>query len=251
MNFFRYNIKLEEDFDRLKALQWMHFSIVMISILSEMFNGVIGFLGGLVEIAFLSFLYLFLMKTAKELYYSFWSFAFLLACYLFIGLFKGAFIQDGVLFFFLYLLASIFFGIQIYILSSPIYFPKVSWWVYDFRYRDDLKIHIKLNLKNSEIEKAPGRLTDLRREAGCVILFKDLKVGEVFSIAPMEQLDLFRFTAEVMSKREYCVGRGITYGVKFHLNTVEEKEDFKNFAYLWKVDRVTKKRKNYTREIPV
>ena len=251
LRFFRYNIKLEEDFDRLKALQWMHFSIVMISIFSEIFNGVTGILGGAVEIILLSALYIFLFKTAKELYYSFWSFAFVLFCYLSIGLFEGIFIYDGALFFFLYSLAFIFFGFQLYILSSPIYFPKVSWWVYDFRYRDDLKIYAEVKTENGENDSLPARLTDLRREAGCVTLFKDLEVGKVLSIAPMDELDLFRFTVEIMSKREYCIGRGITYGVKFYLEEESEKEDFKNFAYLWKVDRIVKKRKNYTKEVRV
>jgi ribosomal protein S1 len=64
-----------------------------------------------------------------------------------------------------------------YFLSSPIYYPRVSWWEYDFRYRDDLKIEVK-----SFEDVIDARLTDLRRQAGCVAIFEELKIGQEIKV---------------------------------------------------------------------
>jgi len=243
------SINIQEDQDRIRAIHWGHFYIVFCALLAELYHGLITPLGGMIEVILLVFLYRFYFKTVKELYYTFWSFSFFLGLYLIKGMLNGLFIYDNSLFFYLYLLALTLFATEVYILSSPIYFPMVSWWEYDFRYRDELKVQAKYFMPQDGEQEIEGRLTDLRREAGCLVLLEELDVGEVVTILYKNIAIEHEFTAKIMSHRESLVGRGHTYGVKFYFKNEDAHEEFKNFVYLWKVDRKMRKQKRYSHEI--
>lgn len=120
-------------------------------------------------------------------------------------------------------------------LSSPIYFPLIRWWEYDFRYRNDIKANVQYNESSFE-----GRLTDLRRGAGCVVLFENLNVGEYFEITVISNKKELALKAEIMSKREYSIARGYTYGVKFHFARDGEKNNFAKLCHLWNQERTSK-----------
>lgn len=243
------NIKIKEDLDRLRVIHWGHFYIVFCALLAEIYHGLVSPLGGAIEVLLMAALYRFYFKTVKELYYSFWSFSFFLGVYLVIGLFNGIFIYPTSLFIYLYFLALIFFISEIYILSSPIYFPMVSWWEYDFRYRDELKVDASYFEAHNGEYTVEGRLTDLRREAGCVVLLKDIDIGEILTIKYKNIAVSYTFTVKIVSKREPLAGRGFTYGVKFYFKDDDAKEEFQNFVYLWKVDNKMRKRKKYSQEV--
>ncbi len=240
------NLNIKEDLDRLRVIHWAHFYIVFCALWAEIYHGFLSFFSGSLEVILLAIFYRFYFKMVKELYYSFWSFSFVLGTYLLVGFFKGIFVYHSALFIYLYLLAIIFFGSEVYILSSPIYFPIVSWWEYDFRYRDELKI--KVNISGSS-EEHEGRLTDLRRQAGCVVLLKDIDVGESLALIYENIAVSYQFKAKIMSKREPLVGRGYHYGVKFEFVDDDAKEIFNNFVYLWKVDKKMRKQKRYSHEV--
>lgn len=249
MKFSLANIKIKQELDRLKVIHWGHFYIVFCALLAEIYHGVVSPLTGVIEVVMVATLYRFYFKTVKELYYSFWSFSFFLGVYLVIGLFKGMFVYDQAVFFYLYLLAIVFFVMELYILSSPIYFPMVSWWEYDFRYRDELKIDATYFVGADGEKKVEGRLTDLRREAGCVVLLADINVGELLTLKYQNIAISNEFTVKIMSKREPLPGRGFTYGVKFYFKDDDAKEEFTNFVYLWKVDKKMRKSKKYSQEV--
>jgi hypothetical protein len=166
-------------------------------------------------------------------------------------MFKGIWVYPSPIFFYLYALAFIFFSIEIYILFSPIYYPVISWWEYDFRYRDELKVKTKYFVGKEGEQSVEGRLTDLRREAGCLVLLNKLSIGEVISVEYENIAIKHSFTAKIISRREPLVGRGFVYGVKFYFKDDEAKEDFENFVYLWKVDNKMRKRKKYLQEADV
>jgi len=245
------SLNIKEDLDRLKIIHWAHFYIVFCALLAEIYHGILSVGSGIIELSLLTLLYRFYFKTAKELYYSFWTFSVFLGIYLLIGIVKGIWFYPSPIFFYLYLLAIIFLSIEVYILFSPIYYPIISWWEYDFRYRDELKIITKYFVGKEGEKSAEGRLTDLRRHAGCVVLLKKLPIGEVITIEYENIAVKYSFTAKVISCREPLVGRGFVYGVKFYFKDEMAQEEFDNFVYLWKVDNKMRKRKKYLQEADV
>ena len=60
--------------------------------------------------------------------------------YLLVGFFQGIFTFQTSIISYNYLLGMLFLFMGMYTLSSPIYYPMVKWWIYDFRYRNDVKI---------------------------------------------------------------------------------------------------------------
>jgi hypothetical protein len=124
-----------------------------------------------------------------------------------------------------------------YILSSPIYYPRVSWWEYDFRYRDDLRIKVKSG--ESEYE---ARLTDLRRYAGCVGLFEELKLGdEIIVNAKIDDVTMI-LRGQVMSKRRYLIGRPVIYGVMFKFDSRVNKKRYIQLVQMWKKEKNNKRK---------
>ncbi len=229
--------KLKHDVDRIKMLHWSHFSFIILAILVRVQHD-LSIVGSIFLIICFTLIYRLYYKTVKNIYYTFWSFSIFIGLYFSIGLIENAiYFQLGSLRY-AYTLGLMLLGIECYILSSPIYFPRVRWWEYDFRYRNDLKIQAKYKKKTIE-----GRLTDVRRLAGCVVLFESVKVGDTFGVQiEEEEYKPLSLHAEVMSKREYSIGRGYTYGVRFSLDDIKQKQEFIELARNWKNDRLAKAR---------
>ena len=115
---------------------------------------------------------------------------------------------------FCYLFAITFLCLEMYFLFSPIYYPLVRWWEYDFRFRDDFKI--KVFVDEQEME---GRLTDLRWGAGCVVLFRKYEQGVSITVKLDDFPEMDTIKAEIISRRQYSLGRPYTYGVQFALSS--------------------------------
>ena len=139
--------------------------------------------------------------------------------------------------FVLYLLALLLLALESNELWTPIYYSIVSWWEYDFRYRDDDKVKVI-----TDGEKLEARLTDLRKGAGCVVLFKEVKVGDFFHVELSEERV---FKVEVMSKRYYSLGRPLSYGVRFHLTNDDEKAKFRLYTSMWRKRRKIKRKAKF------
>ena len=174
-------------------------------------------------------------KTIKHRYYTYWSFSLFLFIYILFKINEQFFILHHTHIGVLYLISCLILICKMYILSSPIYYPRVSWWEYDFRYRDDLKIFITQNDQDVE-----ARLTDLRRYAGCVALFDELKLGEEITInAKVDDVSV-RLKGQVMSKRRDLIGRPLIYGVKFKFDSRSNKKRYVQMVKLWKIQKNTK-----------
>lgn len=225
------NLKLKEDLGRVEAFHWLHMFFVGVALLVEIVQGQHS-LGVLIQIPLLGGFYYLFHQTKKKLYYSFWTFAGVLALYLIIQLFSQSL---GSLTSWLYLWALVILCLETYILSSPIYYPRISWWEYDFRYRDDVKIKVAVQ----EHKGIEGRLTDVRRGAGCVALFEELDIGTIVEVdIDLEEIDV-ELKGEVMSKRQYSVGRPWRYGVRFILDDQSE-EAYEKFSHFWKKHKHSK-----------
>ena len=115
-----------------------------------------------------------------------------------------------------------------YAMNTPLYYPRVHWWEYDFRYKGDLKVFVPIEGTNVE-----GRLFDLRKEAGCITLFQKIKIGEKKLINLNFSDTDYSFRIEVVTAKNNSIGRGYIHGVKFLLTNEQEKNKFKLLANSW------------------
>lgn len=206
------------------------FFLLHLAIITELINDFA--LLTLIRLLFFFYFKNSFLKTIKQRYYTFWTFSFFLTLYL---VYKMVSVEHLHILL-LYAIAQLFLFIEMYILSSPIYYPRVSWWEYDFRYRDDLPISLKFG---DEIEVA--RLTDLRRLAGCIALFRDVKLGEELTINSRVDDEEVSLKAIVMTRRRELVGRPIIYGVQFRFDNRSNKKRYIRLMKLWKKDKKNKK----------
>jgi hypothetical protein len=176
-------------------------------------------------------------KTIKHRYYTYWTFSLVLFLYLNFKIYEEFFVLHLNHIGTLYVFSTIILILKMYFLSSPIYYPRVSWWEYDFRYRDDLKIEVKSHDKEYE-----ARLTDLRRQAGCVALFEEMKIGEEISIHAQLENESVNLRCTVMSKRRELLGRPIIYGVQFKFQSKTSKKRYQQLEKMWKSEKNTKRK---------
>lgn len=237
------NLKIRQDIDRVHLLQWGHFSILIMAFIVE---GFIDFelirmsMRILVGLIF----YKFFFKTLTDLYYSFWTFSISLGLYLLYNLYEIVSTQSHLQLFYLYLISLIILCVQMYILLSPIYYPRVSWWEYDFRYRDDLKV--KLLVEGVESE---ARLTDLRRNAGCLSSFKKVNVGSTVKIIAHNGIQEYTFLVEVMSRRQYSLGRPASHGAKFIFNDEYPESNYEEFHKFWMKQKMNKNKTRFVKKV--
>lgn len=227
------NLSLKKDYDRTKWLHLTHLALVSFAFCMEWYYGNTGFWGFLISIFLLGGFYRLSYITIRNLYYTFWTFAGILSFYLCVKTFIGFTQSQAPALFYIYGLALIFLIIEMYILSSPLYYPIVNWWEYDFRFRYDLKVELKEGTDEDQ-GWTEVRLTDLRRGAGCVASFDDYKKGQTLQLKCLAEQKTYYFRVEVMSKRQYSVGRPFHYGVSFLLESDYLKDDYQSFLDYWK-----------------
>jgi hypothetical protein len=235
-----YRLKLKSELERILFLQWTHFCFFCVGVLTEIIVKDFSVIS-LFSLVLLFFYFIFSTKTLKNLYYSFWTFIGLLGLYYLFRLVSSDF---GTFAFFCYLSSLVVLLVELYLLYTPIFYPIVSWWEYDFRFRDDLKVKVKL----SSDEVLDGRLTDLRRGSGCIALFQGVEVGEVIEVISIEGIGEVSLRGETMSKRQYSLGRPFNYGVKFFIEELSSSVTYRRVMDNWKSDRKEKKNLRIIRE---
>lgn len=236
------NLKIRQDIDRVNVLQWGHFTILSLAFFVEGFLNVKIFTT-IFSLLGLMVFYKLYFKTLSDLYYSFWTFSFITSVVIIYKLYHIIMTQSDLQLFYLYLIAGIILMIQTYILLSPIYYPRVSWWEYDFRYRDDLKVKFKYQEKKHE-----ARLTDLRRNAGCLSSFEEIVVGDKVEISASNGVREFNFYVEIMSKRRYSIGRPSSHGVRFIFNDDYPESEHDEFHNYWVNEKVFKKKTRFKKQ---
>ena len=227
---------------QIELFYWGYFSFALVALIGEFFEGLSGW-GGIFWLVVMLAFFRFFFHVRKNLQYSFWTLAGILLFYL-VWSFSTV-VGGGHSFFLLlcYLLSMTFLCLDMYFLFSPIYYPLVRWWEYDFRFRDDLKIKVFVNERELD-----GRLTDLRRGAGCVALFERYNRGMLLTIKleDFSATDLLK--AEIISRRQYSLGRPYTYGVRVLLDSPEAKQNYSNLVKYWKSRKRLLKKLKYISE---
>jgi len=224
--------KFKRDFDKIQALGYIQILFICMAIIDEWSKGVLSNSTLIIKLVIFLSIYRLTYKFKAKFNYSYWPLATVLFIYYFFKA-KLPFLFNIEIYHLLYFSLMFILFLEMYLLSSPIYYPRVMWWEYDFRYKDDLKVKIQMN----EL-KADGRLTDLRRNAGCIHLFNDLPIGSYFEFIPEDE-DVF-YKVKIISKRIEIIGRPILYGVKFLLNDADKKNKFNK---LYKHYKNSKKQK--------
>lgn len=180
-------------------------------------------------------------KTIKHRYYTYWTFSGMLFLYILFKIYEQFFIMGHDQIGILYLISIMILIVKMYLLSSPLYYPQISWWEYDFRYRDDLKITVK-----SGENEFSARLTDLRRHAGCVAMFEEIKLGEELILNTALDNDNVLLRCAVMSKRREVIGRPLIYGVQFKFDSKSNKKRYVSLERLWKKLKHSKRKMKFS-----
>ena len=217
---------LRQDLNKIRNLFYGFAGFVVLGFLGELFSGGPGFLGSCFWAVVIAMALRSFRQVLFNFQYTFWTFSLCFLLYIF-SAFVGA---DNAFVFNCYLIAFVLLLILCWTLGSPLFYPRITWWEYDFRFQGELKITAHLPDSGS----VPGRLTDLRRMAGCIVLFEELPSGTEFTIDYEHPGGVKTYLIKVMSRRSAIPGRGYIYGVQFLFAEDSDRERFEALSELWK-----------------
>lgn len=181
------------------------------------------------QMVMLVFILNFYFKALKSLQGTFWNISIIMTVFYIVSIVRTLLITNHPYVAGFYGLSLFLLFVNCYIISSPLYYPQVSWWEYDFRYRVDMPVTV---LYKDEVIRA--RLTDLRRGAGCVLLFRHIPVGDIFYVVSDSLENSVKISALVKSKKEPIWGRAIVYGVKFNRGDKLDAQRLKLLSNHWR-----------------
>jgi hypothetical protein len=233
-------LNLQKSYDKVKFLTILQFVMVLMAFISEaLVTKSMFYFSFIIQFGLLLGLFNFYYNALSNLYYSYWNLSLILTVYYAVGLIRN-FAVGYPMIGFLFCLAVIFLFMACYIVSSPLYFPRVHWWEYDFRFRADIRCWVEI-----DNQQYMGRLSDLRRGAACLELFQHTTVGVPIQIHLEVLNQNFTLHAEVRSKREPIIGRSIVYGIKFVNFDLEQKQRLKLLTNYWRESKKIKIRNKF------
>lgn len=193
-------------------------------------------------VLFFVFLLRFYFSSRIERNYSFWGISILFLIVILKNIIEFTFFHyDGVVLY-LNFLSLFFLLINCYIMSSPVFFPRIQWWEYDFRFRGDLKASFNLNEK-----EYPARLSDLRRQSGCVESFEGLSLDEEIKLkVKCHEYDI-DLDIIIKTMTEVVVGRPKRYG--FYISKEEENiKSYNKLKHFWDINKKVRMRSKFKDE---
>jgi hypothetical protein len=119
-----------------------------------------------------------------------------------------------------------------YLLGSPLYFPRIQWWEYDFRYRGELKAKAFIDKGEFEI-----RVADLRRGCLSFLSFEKILLGDVVEIKVSFAGTEYAIKGRLKTLREDIPGRPIRYGISLILEEESERKSLQHLKKLWKKNK--------------
>ena len=233
-------LNLQKSYDKVKFLTILQFVLVLIAFVSEaLVTKSMFYFSFIFQFALLMAVYNFYYNALSNLYYSYWNLSLIISIYYLVSSirnFANGYAMIGLIF----CLSICFLVVACYIVSSPLYFPRVHWWEYDFRFRADIRCWVEI-----EGQQHLGRLSDLRRGAACLEFFQHTTVGQPVQIHLEVLNQTFTLNAEVRSKREPIIGRSIIYGIKFVNFDLEQKQRLKLLTNYWRESKKIKIRNKF------
>lgn len=192
------------------------------------------------ELVALFFLLRFYRHAQRNRNYAFWGYTILLALYLFIHILHFSFVDQNIFVLYVAILSSLFLLINCLVMSSPLYYPRVQWWEYDFRYRGDLKGTVK-----RAGEEFDARMVDLRREAMSVLAFDSISLNQEIVVAIPYGNSLYELKGKVKTIREDVAGRPISYGLELILKDDKSKKSYHELFKLWNMHKKVNIRRKF------
>jgi hypothetical protein len=184
-------------------------------------------LGFLLEFMFVFASIRFYVTALTNRNYAFWGMSIVIFMYLLMHILHYTFLNYNLLVLYLSILSGVFLAVNGYIMSSPLYFPRIQWWEYDFRYRGELKAEIKY-LDG----KLAARVADIRRECISFLAFESIRLGKEVIVEIPFGKKTFEIKGTLKTSREDIPGRPIRYGFKVD---TEDKANDKSYNELKKV----------------
>lgn len=231
-------INHKDEFQRIKLLFAFHiflfFTCKLSTILSYDFNLTI-----LIGLILWGVFYRFFYRMVKQQLYSFWT---MFGVSVIVHLYSMTFVLSkyrDISLFYLYLISLVILLICGYLLYSPLYYPIVNWWEYDFRFRNDLIASVDFENKPFE-----ARLIDLRKDAAGLLAFKDFEIGVDISIKAECEVDT-SFRAKIITKKRNIIGRPFIYGVKFYIENDEVRLEYRKLQNFWNSERKNKQQQRF------
>ena len=231
----KYN--LQNSYDKVKFLTIIQFVMVLIAFVAEaLATKSVFYFSFIFQFALLLVAFNFYYNALSNLYYSFWNMSLIFAIYYLVSMIRNFAVMDQLMIGFLFCisLASLIMA------CSPLYYPRVHWWEYDFRFRADIRCWADI-----EGQQFRGRLSDLRRGAACLELFHHMPVGQPVQINLEVLNQNFTLFAEVRSKREPIIGRSIIYGIRFINYDLEQRQRLKLLTNYWRESKKIKIRNKF------
>lgn len=233
-------LNLQNSFDKVKFLTLLQFAFVVLGFLAEAtIKQILLNLTFILQFIVLLVTFNFYYKALKNLFYSFWNISLILLFFYIFGMIRN-FLFGTPMIGILYFGSIILMAMACFIISSPLYYPRFHWWEYDFRYRADLKCFV-----DAEGIHSAGRISDMRRGAACLELFKSMNVGQRVQISLEVLNQNYTLYAEVRSKREPIIGRSTVYGVKFISTDLEQRQRLKFITNYWNESKKIKIRNKF------
>lgn len=234
-------LNLQNSYDKVKFLTLLQFLLVIIAFVAEALvtQSVLNF-SFIFQFILLIAAYNFYYNALSNLFYSYWNISLIFAIYYLVSLTRNFLVVGHPMIAVFFLSSLVFLVIACYIISSPLYFPRVHWWEYDFRFRADIRCTVEV-----DGQQYNSRLSDLRRGAACLELFNHTQVGQPIQINIEILNQNFTLFAEIRSKREPIIGRSIIYGIKFVNNDLEHKQRLRLLTNYWHESKKIKIRNKF------
>lgn len=236
-----FDIDTSDDFQRARIIQFglMLTTLFLCAVMRKYEKHIFTF-GFVIEFIFLILMFNFYFKAQRNRNYAYWGISIAIGLYLTIAVLQYTFIDYNALILYFSFLSFVFLGINVYIMSSPLFYPRVQWWEYDFRYRGDLKAITEI--ENQQLE---SRLTDLRRNAACIELFELLEVGVRVNVSVEVNSKKYQFPAIIKTRTQPIPGRPWRYGIKVDFLDNHHKSEFNELKRKWSDTNLVKLRNKF------
>lgn len=235
----KYN--LQNSYDKVKFLTIIQFVLVLMAFVAEaLATKSVFYFSFIFQFALLLAAFNFYYNALSNLFYSFWNMSIIFAIYYLVSMIRNFAVMDQLMIGLLFCMSLGSLIVACYIVSSPLYYPRVHWWEYDFRFRADIRCWADI-----EGQQFRGRLSDLRRGAACLELFHHTAVGQPVQINLEVLNQNFTLFAEVRSKREPIIGRSIIYGIRFINYDLEQRQRLKLLTNYWRESKKIKIRNKF------
>jgi hypothetical protein len=233
---------INEDFRSAIVSQYclMILTFIMSLVIRSHEKTILNF-GFVIEFIVLVLLFKFYFQAQRFRNYAYWGITGLIAGYLLKNMLHFTFIDHDIFVLYLAFLSFVFLGINTYIMSSPLFYPRVQWWEYDFRFRGDLKSIIKFNDNNFE-----ARLTDLRRGAACFEAFDYIPLNSKITFEIHYKDKIYIIDGVIKTNKLIVTGRPIRYGVKFSSLQEEDKNTYDELKRIWSENKKFKLRNKFS-----